>query len=99
MQPLKPQVYVSQCVSANLVWRGEHEAVVLLRLQQTPEDLEFVDLGEHPLLGQQHVEVVALIQDLAHSSNGAIQFGETLVEFLHLQVQRFGFHLADFLQL
>lgn len=85
--------------NADLVWRSEHEAVVLLWLQQASEGLEFMDLSEHSLPRQQHIQVVALIQHLAYSSNGAVQLGETLVEFLHLQVQRLGLHLADLLYL
>lgn len=84
---------------AYLVWRSEHEAVVLLRLQQAPQSLEFMDLGEHSLPGQQHVKVVALVQHLANSSDGAVQLGQTLMQFLHLQVQRLGLHLTDLLHL
>lgn len=82
-----------------LVWRSEHEAVVLLWLQQAPKGLEFMDLGEHSLPGQQHVYVAALIQHLADSSDGAVQLGQTLVQFLHLQVQRLGLQLTDLLHL
>lgn len=85
--------------SAYLVWRSEHKAVILLWLQQAPQSLEFVDLGEHSLPGQQHVEVAALIQHLADSSDGAVQLGQTLVQFLHLQVQRLGLQLTDLLHL
>lgn len=46
---------------AYLVWRSEHEAIIFLRLQQTPQRLEFMDLGEHPLPGQEQVEVATLI--------------------------------------
>lgn len=86
-------------VSAYLVWGGEHEAVVLLRLQQAPQRLEFVDLGEHPLAGQEQVQVAALVQHLADGCDGAVQLGQTLVQLLHLQVERFGFHLTDLLHL
>lgn len=58
-----------------------------------------MDLGEHSLPGQQHVEVAALIQHLADSSDGAVQLGQTLVQFLHLQVQRLSLHLTDLLHL
>lgn len=88
-----------QGLSAYLVWRSEHEAVILLRLQQAPQGLEFVDLGEHSLPGQQHVKVAAFIQHLADSSDGAVQLGQTLMQFLHLQVQRLGLHLTDLLHL
>ena len=71
---------------AYLVWRSEHEAVVLLRLQQAPQGLELMDLGEHSLPGQQHIEVTALVQHLADGSDGAVQLGQTLVQLLHLQV-------------
>lgn len=88
-----------QGLSAYLVWRGEHEAVVLLHLQQAPQSLELMDLGEHSLPGQQHVQVAAFIQHLADGSDGAVQLGQTLVQFLHLQVQRLGLHLTDLLHL
>lgn len=86
-------------MSAYLVWRGEHEAIVLLRLQQAPQCLEFVDLGEHPLPGQEQVKVAALVQHLADSCDGAVQLGQTLMQLLYLQVKRFGFHLTDLLHL
>lgn len=82
-----------------LVRRREHEAIVLLRLQQTPESLELVDLGKHALPGQQHVQVAALVQHLADCGDGAVQLGQTLVQLFHLQVQRLGLHLADLLHL
>lgn len=58
-----------------------------------------MDLSEHSLPSQQHIQVVALIQHLAHGSNGAVQLGQTLVEFLYLQVQRLGLHLTNLLDL
>lgn len=82
-----------------LVWRGEHEAVVLLRLQQAPQGLELVDLGEHALAGQQHVQVTPLVQHLADGGDGAVQLGQALVQLLHLQIQRLGLHLTDLLHL
>ncbi len=90
---------INLVLTTYLVWRSEHEAIILLRLQQAPQSLEFMDLGEHSLSGQQHVEVAALIQHLADSSDGAVQLGQTLVQFLHLQVQRLGLHLTDLLNL
>lgn len=86
-------------ITSYLVWRREHETVVLLRLHQTPQCFELVNLGEHALSGQQHVNVPALVQNLADGGDGAVQLGQTLVQFLHLQVQRLGLQLPDLLQL
>lgn len=58
-----------------------------------------MDLSEHSFPGQQHIQVTALVQHLADSSDGAVQLGQTLVQFLHLQVQRLGLQLTDLLQL
>lgn len=58
-----------------------------------------MDLCEHSLPGQQHVKMAALIQHLADGSDGAVQLGQTLMQFLHLQVQRLGLHLTDLLHL
>lgn len=84
---------------AYLVRSGEHEPVVLLRLQQTSQGFELVDLGEHALPGQQDVQVTALVQHLADGGDGAVQLGEALVQLFHLQVQGLGLHLTDLLHL
>lgn len=91
--------YNQQSPSAYLVWRREHEAVILLWQQQASQSFKLMDLGEHSLPGQQHIEVTAFIQYLTHSSDGAVQLGQALMQFLHLQVQRLGLHLTDLFHL
>jgi len=82
-----------------LVGRGEDDAVVLLRLQQAAQGLQLLDLGQHVLAGQQHVQAPALLQHLLHCGDGGIQLGQVLVELLHLEVQGLGLHLTDLLNL
>lgn len=91
--------FVPSSSSDYLIWRSEHEAIVLLSLQQAPQSLELMDLGEHSFSGQQHIQVAAFVQHLTDGSDGAVQFSQTLMQLLHLQVQRLGFYLADLLHL